>query len=470
SKDLEFLHASPIRIDSLFVGRAIISIFDSSWMVLLFLVPILSAYGIAYMPGAYFYVKLILLSVCLVSIGGYIGIIVTILLVSALPARRVRDVVVILGIVFFIIVYLLFRTMRPEQLVNPDSFMDITDYLSYLSSPYMAALPSRWVVEVLWEYIHGSGRVISIPELLTYNTLLLIFLLSIILSRHLYRLGLFKALEGRSRHQKAGKVLEFLSKIAALPYPKEMGSILIKDIKLFFRDNTQWTQLLLLGALIFVYIYNFSVLPLHKSPVRMDFLQNTLAFLNLGLTSFIISALGARFVYPSISMEGEGFWLLKSSPLGVKQLVIAKFFFHYMILSALSLLLLTISNVFLNVDKSTMILTGTTVILLTFAIVAIAIGFGCMYPVFRYESLTNVVTGFGAFIYMLFSALLIVLCIIIEAGPLYSIFVKGIGISKEEGVITNLIISVLIVAIICIGSGFYFLRKGILSLENIEDF
>ena len=36
---------------------------------------------------------------------------------------------------------------------------------------------------------------------------------------------------------------------------------MVKDIKTFLRDSTQWSQLFLLLALIVVYLYNFKVLP-----------------------------------------------------------------------------------------------------------------------------------------------------------------------------------------------------------------
>ena len=35
-----------------------------------------------------------------------------------------------------------------------------------------------------------------------------------------------------------------------------------KEIRVFFRDTTQWSQLILLGVLVVVYVYNIQVLPL----------------------------------------------------------------------------------------------------------------------------------------------------------------------------------------------------------------
>ena len=38
-------------------------------------------------------------------------------------------------------------------------------------------------------------------------------------------------------------------------------------------------------------------------------------FLNQGLSGFVLSAIAARFIFPSVSLEGRQLWLLRSSPL-----------------------------------------------------------------------------------------------------------------------------------------------------------
>ena len=51
---------------------------------------------------------------------------------------------------------------------------------------------------------------------------------------------------------------------------------------MFLRDVSQWSQLLLLLALVLVYLYNFRVLDLERIPYMSGFLKNVYAFLNLG--------------------------------------------------------------------------------------------------------------------------------------------------------------------------------------------
>ena len=65
---------------------------------------------------------------------------------------------------------------------------------------------------------------------------------------------------------------------------------MVKDIKTFLRDSTQWSQLFLLIALIVVYLYNFKVLPLDRSPLPTATLKTVVSFANLALAGFVLSA------------------------------------------------------------------------------------------------------------------------------------------------------------------------------------
>jgi ABC-2 type transport system permease protein len=97
------------------------------------------------------------------------------------------------------------------------------------------------------------------------------------------------------------------------PFELRLRSLLLKDVKTFVRDTTQWSQLLLLLALVVVYLYNFSVLPSNFTFATF-YLQNLFSFLNLGLAGFVLAAVAVRFVFTSVSGEGQAFWIIRSSP------------------------------------------------------------------------------------------------------------------------------------------------------------
>ncbi len=70
---------------------------DSSWMTLIYGLPVFIAYGAVFRAPLFYYAGLALTIVPFLIIPAAIGIIVTMLLVNAFPARRAKDVLVLLG-------------------------------------------------------------------------------------------------------------------------------------------------------------------------------------------------------------------------------------------------------------------------------------------------------------------------------------------------------------------------------------
>ena len=100
--------------------------------------------------------------------------------------------------------------------------------------------------------------------------------------------------------------------------------LVLKELRLFFRDTTQWSQLILLAVLVVVYVFNIKYLPLRGEGITF-FLVNVIPFLNLVLAGFVLASIAARFIFPSVSLEGRTLWLLRSSPMPVRDLLWAKF-------------------------------------------------------------------------------------------------------------------------------------------------
>jgi len=125
SKDLVLVHSMPVSTAKIFLARWFESTIDSSWMVIVYSLPVFLSYGIVYKAGLFFYITvgLTILPLCLIASG--ISALVVILIAVFLPAGRLRTVFVFLGFVLFLILIIAFRLMRPERLVNPDTFTSL---------------------------------------------------------------------------------------------------------------------------------------------------------------------------------------------------------------------------------------------------------------------------------------------------------------------------------------------------------
>jgi len=86
----------------------------------------------------------------------------------------------------------------------------------------------------------------------------LVFVMSWIAGQPIY--GFSKAQTPRSVFCRAVCAQQRRRLAAAFP-PRSGAAFAVKEIKVFFRDQTQWPQIFLILALIVIYLYNFSVCP-----------------------------------------------------------------------------------------------------------------------------------------------------------------------------------------------------------------
>jgi ABC-2 type transport system permease protein len=425
--DLDLCHASPVSVEEVFLSRSFHTFIDSSWMLIVFGVPVLMSYAYVYRPGPGYYLTLFHMSIALALIASEVGILFTMVLVRLFPAYRTRDIVMLLSMLVIISLYFLVRFLRPERLVDPDAFFSIMQYMSALKGPDSSLLPSHWVSETLWGYLSGSGtRGQGFRMLLLWSMACAFLVINIWAAEAFYFSGFSKSQEGR-RRRPGRKALELMVRVIRRPFGSELACILEKDIRIFFRDNTQWSQLLLLGALVVVYLYNFSVLPLEKSPIRLEYIKNELAFLNMALAGFVLSAIAVRFIYPSVSSEGGSFWVIRCSPISFKRYLWAKYALFILPMAVLAEILIIVTNHLLGVSVLMMVVSSLTMFVAVSAVVSLAVGFSAIYPDFLNHNPTQLSTGFGGLMYMISSALFIALIIVLEAWPAYILLTAGMS-------------------------------------------
>ncbi len=466
SRDLPLLHSLPVEARTIFMSRFLLSAFDSSWMVVAFSLPVFLSYGLIYNAGILFYLIAFIATIVMCLIATAISSLVVMVGAIALPAGKIRTLFVIMGVGLAILLIVALRMIRPEQLVNPESFASVVTYLNSLQSPNSAFLPTTWVTDIILSAMNGDLKTSLFNLALATSCAFTLIFLNESLARVAYFYGFSQAQTTPKRLFAPVNfqgwdwehLLNFLS--------RQAKAFAVKEIRSFFRDSTQWPQLFLIGALIVVYLYNFSVLPLDKSPMKTVYLQNVFSFLNMGLAAFVLSAIAARFVYPAVSMEGEAFWIIQAAPVSIKTFLWIKFFLYYVPLIILTEILIVASNLLLGVTPFMMILSVTTIFFLVPAVVAMAIGLGAIYPDFKSENPALSVTSFGGLLFMLCCFGLIIIVVILEAGPVYYIFMSMMrGQSLSILQITWTIVSFVLVLFLCALATLYPMRKGEKSLQ-----
>jgi ABC-2 type transport system permease protein len=194
-----------------------------------------------------------------------------------------------------------------------------------------------------------------------------------------------------------------------------------KETKIFLRDSAEWSQLFMIAALIVVYLYNFRVLPVERSMFAEEYITNLISFLNIGLTGFVVASLAARFVYPSIGAEGGSFYIILSSPLSVGRFIFDKYLFYLTPFTGLALILLVVSNRLLNIEGPMWWISVVIGLIITWTVLAMALGFGAIYADFKAENRAAALGGMGAILF-LFTAIAFEMAVIFLGGvPVYRV-------------------------------------------------
>ncbi len=422
SGELDILLSSPVPVDSIYRAKFVETLIDSSWMTLIYGLPVFLAYGFVFKAALTYYLGLILTLIPFLLIPAGVGIMMTMLIVNAFPAKRAKDIIVLLGLLFFVVLYILFRVLRPEKLVDPDAFPSLVQYLTAMRAPVSPLLPTSWAAEVLSTLLRRGEGDTMFYLLMLWSTGLAGLVVGEWLCGIVYYPGWSRSQEGKKSPISRSRLADVFFRLVVLPFRGKMRSIVLKDIKLFFRDASQWSQLFLLVALMVVYLYSFRLLPLERAAMPSFFLQNIISFLNLGMVGFVTASIAVRFVFPAVSLEGASFWIIRSAPLQLKDFLWAKFWSSLVPLLVLSEALIVLSNVLLKVTPFMMVLGAATVLLMTFGITALGVGLGAIFPRFKYENVAQIPTGFGGIVYMLLTILFIGVVIVLEAWPVYRIF------------------------------------------------
>jgi ABC-2 type transport system permease protein len=287
------------------------------------------------------------------------------------------------------------------------------DYLAVLRTPTNPLLPNEWATSMIMNWLLRIAD--PRPVFLLWGAAAGATVLGALAHRALFLPGFSKAQEGAER--KVRRPLRGPLGVALRSLPPDKREFMLKDLRLFFRDNTQWSQLILLAVLLLIYIFNIKSLPIHSGE-RIPFsLVTIISFLNLGLAGFVLAAVAARFIFPGISLEGRQLWLLRSSPLDPRAMLWSKYWMGTAPLLLLALAITILTNSLLRVSPFMMAIAVGTITLYTLAASSLALTFGVYYPQFGTENAAQVPTSFGGVVYMMASLSLLAFVIMLEAVP-----------------------------------------------------
>lgn len=462
ARDLDQLAAAPVAPWTLYRARLSETAMHSSWMVALLLVPIVAAYGIAYEASMSYVGFVLLVLFPFLMIPAIVGAAITLVLVNVFPARRTRDLLSVISALAIAGLIVLFRAARPEQLARPEGFKDFVQFVASLDAPSSPWLPSEWTSAAIMSWLRGHA--VMEPLVRLWGAMLVLLTLGATLHRLGWSRGFSQAQEGANQRGTASDARPWLDRAFAFLGPTRR-ELVIKELKVFARDSTQWSQLVMLAVLMVVYVANVRYLPLSGGGLT-TLLRNVIPFLNLALAGFVLASVAARFVFPSVSLEGRSFWLLRSSPLAMHDLLWSKFWTGAVPLLVLALVLVGVTNAMLDVQPFVQVVSLTAIAALVFPLTALALSYGTFYPRFESENAAQIPTSFGGLLFMMTAIALIGAVAFLTGRPAARFLVaEHFGRARDP---MDMVLPFLLAATVCVLATVAPLRMARSRLEAIE--
>jgi len=197
----------------------------------------------------------------------------------------------------------------------------------------------------------------------------------------------------------AGLAERLFKKIPGLP--SDVLAVLLKDIRMFWRDTAQWGQSLILFGILGVYILNLRFFTEQFTSLFTggrfggDYFFKLVSFMNLAACALNLATLTTRFVYPQFSLEGKRLWIVGLSPLGLSRVVKVKFVLASAISLLISLPLIWFSCRMLQLPLGQVVFFMGTISIMAVALNGLAVGMGVMYPNLKEDNPSKIVAGFG---------------------------------------------------------------------------
>jgi ABC-2 type transport system permease protein len=346
SRDLHFLFSTPLLVRSAFAWKMLETAAYSSVMVVFFSLPVLFFYCRYFAPAPGQALQVLQAFLLFIACGVLAGILLGLIIPAFFSVRRLQPVLSVFSIILISTIIVFLRLLRPERFLEPSEIDNVLRFMGSLDMKVFYYFPFSWLARAMSLTAEGKSaaywKTIALFVMLAAALLALIFWL-----RKKIYLKLFDKLN------RGGKGY-YKSRWRPTTLRNDYQPLLRKEGKTFLRTPAQWSQLLIVGALVAVFVINMKMIPLPHPSVK-----NFVSYLNLIMAVFIVSGLNSRFTFTSIPGEGPGQVHIFSSPYAKVKFYRFKLLFHLLPLLFIGFALYGLGDLALHFDGFTRLIALT---------------------------------------------------------------------------------------------------------------
>ncbi len=442
SRETAFLLTMPVSVRRIVLFKLQETLLLSSWGFFLLGTPLLVAYGRVAAAPWYYYVAFLPFMIAFVCIPVGLGAVLCMLVVRFIPRLRWHLLAAVLaagGMALASYAWLHMRDSPAREVLTLEWFQSTLQRLKYSEQRLS---PSWWLSTGLLEAAHParSGAQTSWRESLGFlavlcsNAMLMFLLVAWVGERCLVRGYSRLAGLGRARRRASLRGIDRLL-ATALPLPRAMRLLLVKDFQVFRRDILQWSQFAIFFALLAFYFLN--IRRLHYGHAFSNWLM-IVGYMNVAVIGLLLATFMTRFVYPLISLEGRRFWVLGTLPISRASILWSKFAFAVGVSVLPCAALILLSDIMLEVLQKAPLVAGMhqlSCLMLCLGLSGIAVGLGARFPNLRETSPAKISAGFGGTLALVLSVFFILATVLATAVPTCCWLDANAGASSVRGAI-----------------------------------
>lgn len=467
NRETAFLLSLPVSTHTIFRWKFIESTVLASWAFLFLIAPLLVAFGLVRGVPWHFYVLTILLIGLFIILPGVLGAWLAILIGRFLDRRSFQITLVGVALILLAFVAFWWKTNPvDDDLLDKRTLEALDQLLAKTRFTIFPFLPSYWLSAAVLQWAEGITRGAAFfAAVLLSNTLffgslaftrfgdLFYDTASAVQSRAgtFFNFNLYRA--GQDKSQNVGILEGIFGRLVWLA--PDTRALAVKDLRMFWRDTTQWGQSVMFFGLLGVYIIN---LRNFTHQLTSPFWISAVAFLNLGACAFNLASVTTRFVFPQFSLEGRRLWIVGLSPMGLPRIVMTKYWLASSFSLVVTLGLVTLSCYLLKMDWTDLIFFGAVVTVMTFTLNGLAVGLGVLYPNLKETNPNKIVSGFGGTLCFVLSSVYI----------LASLALLVFGGGGYHGHTNWVVVSLAVFVLLSVAVGWLPMHWGLKHLDHFE--
>ena len=399
--------------------------FYSSSTLLMILFSLLAGYVYYFKLSIVSFLFLLLNFIPFILSAGSLGVIILLFIIKLANHFGIKKVIATLIFGYISVILLFFKLNSPQALISSIlklyPILNKDRYFGEFVPAILKYLPNNWLAQTAYGIVKGQiERSFAFIYLQVVLSVILFSTALFLGNKYYFSTWLLnqKIISDNNSKRKVNNT--FISFENRSHLVAQTESIFKKDLMVFLREPGQIIHFSILIFLTLVFIWSLS-------GVRFIGFGNIYlqALIYLSIFSFnllLITTLSLRFIFPLISLEGEAFWKIKSSPINISRYIRSKLWLPSVIILLLSAFLGYFSNYKLGLNLKLI-----SIILNLFAavtIIAINFGMGGLYANYKEKNAIRLSSSQGATLSFLINILFMIVLIVMLFSPLTELFLS----------------------------------------------